>query len=69
MKIFEKVEYIDGGPNDRGTCIGYIKAETKEEAYKILNINHGFIRLYEISTEEFEIRKKIAERNLAKFDI
>ena len=43
MKIFEKRQYNDGGPNDKGVLIGYIKAKTKKEAIQILNINHSFI--------------------------
>lgn len=60
MKIFEKIQYIDGGPNDRGEVIGYIKAHSLQEAKKILNVNHGFIQVYEISKIEFEARKNKA---------
>lgn len=63
MKIFEKREFSDGGPMDRGTCIGFIRAKDKEIAKKILNINHGFIELREISQKEFVKRKKEALNN------
>lgn len=59
-KIFEKRGYIDGGPTDRGWCEGFIIAKSKEEATKILNINHGFIQLHEISKQEFLKRKQEA---------
>ena len=31
IKIFEKREYIDGGPNDNGFVIGYIKTNKSKE--------------------------------------
>lgn len=67
--IFEKREYVDGGPNDRGYVIGYIKADSFEEATKILNIDHSFIQLYEISEEEFNRRKQSVFNDLKQFDI
>lgn len=63
--IFEKRQYTDGGPNDRGYVIGYIKADSKEEAMRIKNEEHpgslGFIQVHKISEETYEQRKKEAE--------
>jgi hypothetical protein len=69
MKIFEKREFTDGGPNDKGFVIGYIKAKSKEEARNILNIKHGFIQLFEISLIDFSKRKMEAWKNYKIFDI
>jgi len=69
MKIFEKIAYTDRGPMDKGDCVGYVKATTEEEAYRILKINNGYVRLYEISPEELKKRKEIAVKNLLMFDI
>jgi hypothetical protein len=69
MKIFEKRQFTDGGPNDRGFCIGYIHADTEEEAKRILNIKHGFIQLFEITNEEYEARKEEAAAMLRMFTI
>jgi len=67
--IFEKREYTDGGPNDKGTTIGFIQAKNKEEANKILNINHGFIQLYEMDIETFLKRKKEAWDEYKMYDL
>jgi hypothetical protein len=68
MKIFEERGYIDGGPNDRGFTIGFIKSDkTREELCK--ERSHGFIDYHEVSEEEFLRRKKEAEAELKMFDI
>lgn len=69
MKIFEKVEYSDGSPNDRGTVVGYISALSLKEAKKILNVNHGFLQVHEISMGLYYERKEIAKRNFLKFKL
>jgi hypothetical protein len=69
MKIFEKREFFDGGPNDKGWTIGYIKAESKEQAKEILNIDHNFIQLFEISEKEFKKRKKEAWENYKMYKL
>ena len=52
-EYFEKIELTDGGPNDQGRCIGFIIAESLEEATAILNVDHGFIVLRKISREQY----------------
>ena len=69
MKIFEKKEYIDGGPNDRGVILGYEKGESPEQLKKKYGINHGFIQFREISLEDFKERKKVAWVNYAMYKI
>jgi len=69
MKIFEKKEYIDGGPNDRGVILGYEKGESPEQLKKKYDINHGFIQFREISLEDFKARKKEAWANYAMYKI
>lgn len=65
--LFEKKEYSDGGPNDKGVLIGYIEANSREEAENILNVNHGFIQIHEISQEVYENRKRDAENTLQMY--
>lgn len=69
MKIFEKLELKDGGPNDKGKVIGYIEASTLEAAKKILNIDHGFIVLNEINLSTFLHRRSLAIEQLKMFDL
>ena len=68
-KIFEKRQYTDGGLFDKGTTIGFIQAENKEEAVKILNVNHGYIQLYEIDIDTFLKRKKEAWNEYKMYDL
>lgn len=68
-KIFEKRQMSDGGPMDRGICIGFIKAKNEKEAKEILNINHNFIELREISKKEFLQRKKEALENYRMYKL
>lgn len=65
--IFEKKELSDGGPNDKGTVIGHIMAESIEEANEILNVDHGFIILNEISMETYLERLTVASQELSRF--
>ena len=68
MKIFEKREYMDGGPNDRGFTVGFIKTnKTREDLRK--EQGHGFIDYIELTEEAFLKRKRQAEYNLKMFDI
>ncbi len=69
MAKFEKVEYIDGGPNDRGEVIGYIEADTLEKAREILNVDHGFTVVRAISEESYYNAKQKAEERLNQFKI
>jgi len=84
MKIFEIREFIDGGPNDHGSLIGYIKADNIRDAKKnfvhrnkhklskgrISNIlNTGFFQAFEITKEEFDERKLLAYSTLNMYDI
>jgi hypothetical protein len=68
MKIYEIIEYSDGGPNDKGTITGYIKTEESRNHLKA-KINHNFIDYNEISEKEFLEKKKKAEDNLKMFNI
>lgn len=66
MKLFQKREYIDGGPNDRGIVIGYVRTtKTREELRS--EMSHGFIDFIEISEELFLKLKKDAESKLKMF--
>ena len=67
--IFEKVEYSDGGPNDKGSVIGYIEADSLDEAKVILNVNHNFIQVREITQETYNERKKIAKMEYEMYSI
>ena len=67
MKLFEMVEWTDGGPLDRGIILGYEKGNSEKELKKRFKINHGFISFREISLEEYNKRKKLAEKNLKMF--
>jgi hypothetical protein len=68
MKIFEKRQYVSGGPNDRGYTIGYVKTnKTQEQLRK--EVGHGFIDFFEISEKEFLKRKQKAYKEYKMFDI
>lgn len=68
-KIFEKIQWLDGGPNDKGIVIGYELGESEKQLRKKFKINHGFISFLEISKAEYELRKKEAQQNLKMFKI
>ena len=65
MKLFEIREFIDGGPNDRGNVIGYVKASSIEEL-KEKRTNY-FIDYIEISEERFLKLKEEVENKLKMF--
>ena len=69
IKYFEKKRFQDGGPNDKGEIIGYIKAKNLDEVKSILNVNHGFIQVFEISKVEFYKRKSQLKKELRMFNI
>lgn len=58
MKIFEKIQYSDGGPNDKGKLIGHVKGESKEGLQE--EIGNGFIKFFEIETYNYNKRKEKA---------
>jgi len=66
MRIFEKVQLIDGGPNDRGKVIGYVSTKHMTAEPKS---NDGFIVFREISIREYNKRKNEALRALDLFII
>jgi len=68
MKIYEIIEYSDGGPNDKGTIVGYKKSNNSRNHLRA-KINHNFIDYREISEEEFSKRKKEVEKNLKMFNL
>jgi len=39
--IFEKIEWFDGGPNDKGTVTGYFFGESEEQLKKKFKITDG----------------------------
>ncbi len=67
-KIYEIKEYFDGGPNDRGFLIGFIKTNKTRQELRAEN-GHGFIDYHEMSEEEFLKRKKEAFKIYKMFDI
>jgi hypothetical protein len=68
MKIYEIIELTDGGPNDRGTIVGYIKSNKTKEELKKEN-NHGFLLYQEISKSEYLTKRKMVEEKLKMFDL
>lgn len=62
LKLFEKREYVDGGPNDHGMGLGYITAESEEQIREHLNIDHNFIQFREI--DFLELQKQIGIKNI-----
>ena len=67
MAIYKKIEWVDGGPNDKGQIIGYIKANTETEAKAILNVDHGFITVHLITDEEYYERLDTAQAQVDLF--
>lgn len=68
MKIFEIREFSDGGPNDQGTIIGYIKTSKSREQLRG-DRKHGFIDYFEITKTEFLRRKRKALQIYNMFNI
>ena len=69
MKIFKKIEYVDGGIDDRGKLIGFIRTnKEKEELYK--EQGHRFIEYIEVSHKEYlvELREKRSELEVYKIN-
>jgi hypothetical protein len=66
MTIFKKVLYTDGGPNDKGTVIGYTSILAGET--EPTNEN-GFERWEKISMSEYEKDKKEAHDKYKLFII
>lgn len=66
-KIFEIKEYMDGGPNDKGVTIGFIKAETKEKAKIKAKITNGFKDAVLIDEELYNRRKLEAKQKYDMF--
>jgi hypothetical protein len=69
MKIFEIREYSDGGPNDKGVVIGYVKANNKTDAKKRAKITNRFKNVYEISRSYYEALKRMAKERYEIFNI
>ena len=57
LKIYEAIEYTDGGPTDQGKLIGHHTARSEKELRERLGINHGFIQFYEISLTTYRRRR------------
>ncbi len=67
MKIFETVEFIDGGYNDKGTEVGYELGESEALLKAKFEITHNFISFREISEEEYRRRKQNAHDKCKQF--
>lgn len=65
MKIYEKVIWQDGGPNDKGIVAGYKIIENGEAPPKPKN---GFETYREISTATYFRRKNEAIRQMKMFE-
>jgi hypothetical protein len=72
-KIYEVREYEDGGPNDKGYRVGWVKARNKHEARSIWAIKKknlsiictgGFLYFMEYSTEEIEKKTRELRKRL-----
>lgn len=66
-KIFKKVEWNDGGPNDKGILLGFEKGFSEKQLKEKYNINHGFISFIEISKETYNNLKKETYNNYKMF--
>jgi hypothetical protein len=64
MRVFKKVKYSDGGPNDRGTIIGYKAVLKNENPPKNEN---GFELWHEITFSEYLLAKKEARKEMDLF--
>lgn len=64
MRIFKKVKYSDGGPNDKGTIIKY-KAILNDEP--VPKSNNGFECWEEITFTEYQLAKKEARKQMSLF--
>jgi len=64
MKIYEIILYNDGGPNDKGTVIGYKKVLENEKPPESKN---NFERVHEISLYAYEKAKEEARKNYEIF--
>jgi hypothetical protein len=62
-KIYEIREFTDGGPNDRGVVIGYIKSSTPPIA------QNAFVQYFEISHLEYISRLTDAYKQIELFKL
>lgn len=69
QKIFEKIQYQDGGPNDRGMRMGYAIGESEDQIRADLGITHGSIRFFEIPLDVYFKRKKEVEKELSLYNL
>ena len=69
MKIFEQIEWSDGGPMDKGRVVSYLHGESEEQLKKLYGIDHSFISFREISQEVYNKRKTDAENHLKLFQL
>lgn len=69
MKIFEEIEWTDGGPNDKGSVIGYHYGESESQLKNKYGITHNFISFREITTEEYNKRLQAKQRELDSLKI
>lgn len=70
MKIFKKIQYEDGGPNDRGVVIDYVFAtdsDTNDTLRVKFGITHGGIYFMEIDTETYYKNYLAAKREYELF--
>jgi len=74
MKRFEIILYSDGGPNDRGECVGYVNAIDRVDAKKKFAvgkknandiINTGVYQAHEISEQSY-LREKLKAKAMAR---
>lgn len=65
MRVFKKVLYIDGGPNDKGEVIGYKSILKNEKPPKNKN---GFEIWIEITLEEYKKAKEYAYKQYKMFN-
>jgi|GEM_PF-2742582 len=67
--IFERIEWLDGGPNDKGIVTGYFFGESEKQLKKKFKITDGYTSFREISMETYYERKKQAKNTLKLFNL
>lgn len=66
-KIFKKILWNDGGPNDKGTLQGFYEGFSEKQLKIEQSITHNFISFIEISKERYEELKRKAKEQYEMF--
>lgn len=62
MPIFQEIQYVDGGPHDKGALIGHHIAKSEKELRNRLNCHHGFTQFKQITKLQYLKAQRAARK-------